>query len=71
MEGLTGYPPEAMRECTVGWALGPRGSVPEACAVVTFASPRPRAELTASLPGRKSAEFAAPMKLAAGGRTCR
>ena len=66
LEELTGYPPEAMRDCTVGWALGPRGSLPEACAVVTFAAPKGRTDLMASLPGRESAEFAAPLKLAAG-----
>ena len=66
LEELTGYPPAAVRECTVGWSLGPRGSVPEACAVVTFAAPTPRAALMAGLPGRESADFAAPLKVADG-----
>ena len=51
LEALTGYPPQALAECTVGWVMGPRGSMPKPAAVFTFVEPPARSELTLKFPG--------------------
>ena len=63
LESLTGYPPQAMEECTVGWVMGPRGSVPQPAVVFTFAQPPRRSELVLNLPGTLTDDYAVPMKI--------
>ncbi|QDT16872.1 zinc ribbon domain-containing protein [Alienimonas californiensis] len=63
LEELTGYPPQAMAECTVGWVMGPRGSLPKPAAVFTFVEPPKRSELVLSLPGTLTEQYAVPMQI--------
>ena len=63
LEALTGYPPAALDECTVGWVTGPRGSVPKPCAVFTFAERPARSELVLNLPGSRTDDYAVPLQI--------
>ncbi|MFH5804933.1 hypothetical protein [Alienimonas sp. DA493] len=63
LEDLTGYPPQALEECTVGWVMGPRGSVPKPAAVFTFLDPPKRSELVLNLPGTLTEQYAVPMQI--------
>ena len=60
LEELTGYPPDQIAECTLGWILGPRGSTPQLCAAFRFVTPPQRSDLVRSL-GPRTDEYQVPL----------
>ncbi len=63
LRDFTGYPPQEIEECTIGWVIGPRGSVPKAAAVFTFVTPPQRSELIRNLRGTLSNQYDVPMQV--------
>ena len=66
LEALTGYPPAALEECTIGWVLGPRGSTPKPCATFTFVQRPKRSDLVLNLPGTRTDDYAVPLQIGDG-----